>query len=240
MNPDHYKMFGTEHLISILVVSLIGFAIIFSVKTLCNHRQKRLVAVFLGLLLIIPEIPDFLYRTYILTEPVENNLPLHLCGVSLYITAFSLVTMNYRAFEIAYFWGLGGALMALLSPGDIFYFPHLLNIIFYSSHSLIVIGLLYIAIIFGYRPTWRSLVKASILNFFYMAIVAPINLLLDTNYLFIRYKPKGSTFLDFMGSWLWYIISMAVAGVIFYSILYAPYFIKDVINREREQPNNPF
>jgi hypothetical integral membrane protein (TIGR02206 family) len=234
MNPDHYKMFGAEHLVSILVVSLIGFSIIFSVKTFCNHRQKRMVAVFLGLLLIIPEIPDLLYRTYILTEPVKNNLPLHLCGVSLYITAFSLVTMNYKAFEIAYFWGLGGALMALLSPGDIFYFPHLLNVIFYSSHSLIVIGVLYLALIAGYRPTWKSLVKASVLNILYMAIVAPVNLLLDTNYLFIRYKPKGSTFIDFMGPWPWYIISMSVAGVIFYSTLYAPYFIKDAINRQKE------
>lgn len=229
MNPYHYKMFGTEHLISMLVVALVGMLIIFSVKILCNHQQKRLISVYLGLLLIIPEIPDLLYRTYILIEPVKNNLPLHLCGVSLYIIAFSLLTKSYSAFEIAYFWGLGGALMALLSPGDIYYFPHMLNNIFYSSHSLIVIGVLYMVFIFGYRPTWRSLVKASVLNILYMAIIAPINLLLDTNYLFICYKPKGSTFIDFMGPWPWYIFSMAVAGVVFYSILYTPYFIKDLL-----------
>jgi len=227
-------MFGTEHLVSLLVVALIGFSIIFTVKKFCGHKQKRLVAVILGLWLILPEIPDLLYRTYNLAEPVKNNLPLHLCGVSLYLTAFSLITMRYWPFEIAYFWGLGGALMALLSPGDIFYFPHILNIIFYSSHSLIVIGVIYMVIIFGFRPTRKSLVKAGVLNILFMAAVAPINLLLDTNYLFIRYKPKGSTFIDYMGSWPWYIISMAVAGFVIYCILYTPYMIKDVINRKRK------
>ena len=52
------------------------------------------------------------------------------------------------------------------------------------------------------------------------------------------YKSKGSTFLDFMGPWPWYIFSMAAAGVIFYSILFAPYFIKDVINRRKGQTNS--
>ncbi len=123
--------------------------------------------------------------------------------------------------------------MALLSPGDIFYFPHLLNIIFYSSHALIVIGVLYMVFIFGYWPTWRSLFKASVLSILYMALISLINILLDTNYLFIRYKPKGSTFIDFMGPWPWYIISMAVAGVVLYCILFTPFIIKDLINRKR-------
>ena len=233
MNPHSYKMFGTEHLISIAIVSLIGIFIIFSVKKICNNKQKRLISICLCLLLVLPEIPDFLYRTYILFEPVKNNLPLHLCGVSLYIVAVGLVTRSYFAFEIAYFWGLGGGIMALLSPGDIFYFPHILNIIFYSSHSLIVIGVFYMIFIFGYRPNLKSLFKASGLNILYMVIISPINLLLDTNYLFIRYKPKGSTFIDFMGPWPWYIISMAVAAIIFYCILYAPYFMNDLLNKKK-------
>lgn len=212
MNPNTYKMFGAEHLISIAVISIIGFLILFSAKVFCNHRQKRLISIGLGLLLVVPELPDLLYRTTILLEPIKNNLPLHLCGISLYIIACSLLMNSYRAFEIAYFWGLGGSLMALLSPGDIFYFPHILNIIFYSSHSLIVIGVLYMTIIFGYQPTWRSLLKASILNILYMVLIAPINLLLDTNYLFLRHKPKGTTFIDLMGTWPWYIISMTDGG----------------------------
>jgi len=229
-------MFGAEHAISLAVICFSGILIIFFVNLLCNDKQKRIISVCLGLLLVFPEIPDLLYRTYILFEPVKNNLPLHLCGVSLYIVAISLVTRNYRAFEISYFWGLGGAFMALLSPGDIFYFPHILNIIFYSSHALIVIGVLYMVFIFGYRPTWRSLFLASVINILYMALVAPLNLLLDTNYLFLRYKPKGSTFIDYMGPWPWYIASMAVAGIILYCILYLPYIFKDLENRRKISP----
>jgi hypothetical integral membrane protein (TIGR02206 family) len=224
-------MFGAEHLISIAVISIIGFLILFSAKVFCNHRQKRLISICLGLLLIVPELPDLLYRTTILLEPIKNNLPLHLCGISLYIIAYSLIRNSYRAFEIAYFWGLGGALMALLSPGDIFYFPHMLNIIFYSSHSLIIIGVLYMAIVIGYQPTWLSLLKASILNTLYMVLIAPINLLLGTNYLFLRQKPKGATFIDLMGSWPWYIISMVIAGILVYFILYLPFPIRKIATR---------
>ncbi len=233
MNPYHYEMFGTEHLLSMAIVSLLGFVIIFFTKKYGSERGKQYVAIALSLLLIIPEIPDLLYRTYVLVEPLKTNLPLHLCGISLYIVTFGLITRNYLAFEIAYFWGLGGALMAILSPGDIFYFPHTLNIIFYSSHSLIIIGVLYMVFMFGYRPTFKSLIKASVLNVLYMGLIAPVNLLLDTNYLFLRYKPKGDTFIDFMGPWPWYLLSMAVAAVIFYSVLFAPYLVKDLMDKRR-------
>lgn len=229
MNPHHYQLFGTGHLASLAFIFIAGIVIIYSGTKLGSVKQKNRLAVIIGLFLIIPEIPDFLYRTYVLFEPVKDNLPLHLCGISLYITALALFLRKQILFEIAYFWGLGGALLAVLSPGDIFYFPHILNIIFYSSHGLIIIGALYMAIVLKFRPTPVSLVRVGLINLAYVMLIYPVNFLIDANYLFLRFKPKGTTLINHMGPWPVYVAVMILLGFISYIILYLPYFLHDVM-----------
>ncbi len=229
MNPYHYQLFGPGHLISLAVLFIAGIIIIYSGTKLISEEQRKRLTILITLCLIIPEIPDLFYRTYILMEPVKDNLPLHLCGVSLYITAYALISGRQIFFELAYFWGLGGAIMALLSPGDIFYFPHLLNLIFYSSHGLIIIGVLFMVIVRKFRPDIFSLLRASVINAAYLLLVYPVNIILDTNYLFLRFKPKGDTLINHMGPWPVYIAGMLALGIASYIILYLPFLTKDFI-----------
>ena len=39
---------------------------------------------------------------------VQSSLPLHLCGIGLYMTVLTLVTRKQIIFEMACFWGLVG------------------------------------------------------------------------------------------------------------------------------------
>ncbi len=239
MNPYHYQMFGPGHLTSIAALSGLGIIIIYLGTKLETEERINQLAILLSLLLVIPEIPDLFYRTYIIFEPVKNNLPLHLCGVSLYVTAFALILKKQILFEIAYFWGLGGAIMAILSPGDIFYFPHILNIIFYSSHGLIIIGVLFMVIVQKFRPTLFSLLRACVINVAYVFLIYPVNIILDTNYLFLSFKPKGATLINHMGPWPVYIGVMLVIGFIFYLILYVPFLTKDILVKMKKGEMTP-
>lgn len=235
MNPYHYQMFGPGHLTSIALLFAAGIIIIYLGTKLVTEKRIKQFAILLSLCLVIPEIPDLLYRTFFLLEPVKDNLPLHLCGVSLYITAFALVLKKQILFEIAYFWGLGGAIMAILSPGDIFYFPHILNIIFYTSHGLIIIGVLFMVIVLKFRPTFSSLFRVCVINIAYVFLIYPLNILLDTNYLFLRFKPKGATLINHMGPWPVYVIAMLALGFAFYLILYIPFLTKDISGKIKKR-----
>lgn len=83
-------------------------------------------------------------------------------------------------------------------------------------------------LIFNYRPTKNSFIKSYIITQVYAIVMGLVNYLLDTNYLFLCRKPDTATPLDWMGSWPWYIVNAQIVLIIFWIILYTPYFIKDI------------
>jgi hypothetical integral membrane protein (TIGR02206 family) len=224
---ESFQLFGTVHLWTIFVIVILGFILIYPVKKYANDKLKIAIGISIGIFMIIQEIIDRGYHILVLNEPVKDNLPLHLCGISVFLVAILLINRNYEIFEVSYFWGLAGASISIITPDVAFVFPHLLNITFFLSHALIVIGVLYMIFVFGYRPTNKSFIKSYIITHLYVIFIGVINYILDTNYLFLCHKPDAETPLDFMGPWPWYIISLEIALILFWVILYLPYFLKD-------------
>jgi hypothetical integral membrane protein (TIGR02206 family) len=85
-------------------------------------------------------------------------------------------------------------------------------------------------LVVGYRPTLKSLWKTFLVTNAYMLIIAPINLLLDGNYLFICRPPDTPSLIDYLGPWPWYILSLEIVGLLFFFVFYAPFGIKDLVS----------
>ena len=65
----------------------------------------------------IEELIDDIYRVFDAKGwDIKADLPLHMCGFSVMATSWVLLTRNQLMFELAYFWGFGGAVQALLTP----------------------------------------------------------------------------------------------------------------------------
>jgi len=228
---ESFQLFGTVHLWTIFVLVVIGVALIFPTRKFATEKQKIMIGASIGIFMIIQEFVDRGYHIFIEKSPIQNNLPFHLCGISVFLVAILLINRNYKLFEISYFWGLSGALVSILTPDVGYTFPHLLNITFFLSHALIFIGVLYMIFIFDYRPTLISARKSFFILHAYALIIGILNYIINTNYLFLCHKPESETPLDFMGPWPWYIISLEIAVILFWVILYSPYFIKDLLNK---------
>jgi len=78
-------------------------------------------------------------------------------------------------------------------------------------------------VVLGLRPRRWSPLWAWLITNAYAAAVFPVNVLLDTNYLYIMRKPATPSLLDVLGPWPWYLLPLdAVAlGVLF--LCYAPF-----------------
>jgi len=170
------------------------------------------------------------------------TLPLHLCGAAVVLSAIMLMNKSYRLYEIIYFWGLGGALQALLQP-DIgaFSYPHFRFFQFFVSHGLIVTASIFATFIFHYRPHFKSVFKIFGLTNLYMLFIAVFNYFTDGNYLFICHKPETASLLDFMGPWPWYILSLEMVGLISFMIYYSPFAIADLFKKRKivPEPESP-
>jgi hypothetical integral membrane protein (TIGR02206 family) len=159
-------------------------------------------------------------------------LPLHLCSVLVWAGALMLVTKNYRIYEFMYFMGIAGAIQALATPDiGIYGFPHFWFFQTFISHGLIVTSAIYMTVVEGFRPTWKSMLRVAVWMNIYVVIIYFINAAIGSNYLMINYKPDTPSLLDLLPEWPIYILYMELLGMISVLLLYLPFVVKDVRSR---------
>lgn len=155
-------------------------------------------------------------------------LPLHLCSLFVFLSAYMLVAKHYKIYEFAYFMGIAGATQALLTPDAGAYgFPHFRAFQVMVSHGCIVTAAVYMTVVEGFRPTWVSYLRVVIGTNLYMLFVGLVNWRLGSNYLFIAHKPETASLLDVLGPWPWYILAMEALGLVLCLLLYTPFAIRD-------------
>ena len=129
-------------------------------------------------------------------------MPLHLCGVAVWLTALTLLFRNEKAYEIVYFWGLVGAANAVLTPGGLAVdFPEYRFSQYFIAHSGIVTGVLFATWGLGMRPTLRGMFRAFGYLAAFAAFVAVANLALGSNFMWLSGPPPGTVSPFFAAPW---------------------------------------
>ncbi len=216
-------MFSPSHLITLAVVALLcgSFLLIRGPRFAAVRTVFRYTAVAL-LLGTEALLHLWVYEGGAWT--IQTMLPFQLCTVSGYLCVAMLLTRRRWLFEYAYFFGLGGALPALLTPSVGPYgFPHFCFWEYVISHGLIVSTPLFMAIAEGYRPRFGAVLRVLVALNLLMACVGVLNWWIGSNYLFLCSKPWGPTLFDLLGPWPWYLVSVETLGVLVILLLYAPY-----------------
>lgn len=147
---------------------------------------------------------------------------MQLCDAGVWLSVLACLTVIPAIVEFAYFAGLAGATMALLTPNLISPWPTYPAIYFFAAHGGIVISM--VALVFGgcgklrRGAVWRSfgLLMA------YAALVGLVDWASGSNFMFLLRKPDAASALDGMGPWPWYLLSGAAAGLMFFGLLWLP------------------
>lgn len=235
-----FELFSTSHLAAlILIIALNGIIFIFR-ERIRNEKAANYLRYILALILILQEISYNLWHAYIGNWSLGSTLPLHLCGISVVLSAVVLLTQSYKIYEIVFFWGIGGASMALLTPDvGIYGFPHYRYFQFFISHGSIVTACLFATFVFKFRPNFKSLWRAVIALNIYTILIAGVNALTRGNYLYISSKPATASLMDYLGPWPWYIVILELLGLILFLVIYSPFALQNFLNRKRVK-DKPF
>jgi hypothetical integral membrane protein (TIGR02206 family) len=222
-----FELFGPAHLIALAIVLLANLVLPY----LRDHSTPRLRTRFRYTLAVILLVNESLWHIWNYTTghwTIQTMLPLHLCSVLVWVSAYMLVSKNYTIYEFAYFMGIAGAMQALLTPDAGRYgFPHFRFFQTFISHGSIILAAVYMTVVEGFRPTWKSFQHVFIYGNLYMLVVGAINSLIGSNYLFIMHKPETASLLDLLGPWPWYILVMELIALALCMLLYLPFAIKD-------------
>ena len=181
------------------------------------------VAAIIALTLVVAELS---WQPYVVangTWSTASSLPVQLCDVAGFVAAAALLWRQILLVEVAYFWGLGGTLQAVLTPDLKDHFPSFPYLQFYVTHDLVILAALFLVFGLALQPRPGAVRRTFVLTVVFAIVVGVIDLATGGNYMYLRQVPASGSLLDLMGPWPWYIAAGAVLTLVALAILYAPF-----------------
>ena len=220
--PADFQPFSTEHLVALGVLSCLCGLVGWSAKRI-SPAQADVLGRILGISLVGYVVTVYLERAVAGELRWEDSLPLELCHWVLLACIVALFWPNRLAFEIAYFWGLGGTLQAVVTPDLGQGFPSWNFIQFFWAHGTILLAIVYLAAARDLRPDGGSVRRMFLAVNFYALVVGSLDLVFGWNYGYLRHPPLQPSLIDYLGPWPWYILSLEGVALLSFIILDLPW-----------------
>ena len=233
MSPElPFQPYGWPHLTVIFLTITLPFALAAFGRRTKSRRVERTIVVLLSAMLILNYVA---YLIFVRSQGIvswQQMLPLQLCDWGMVVVIVAMWTGSQRWFEVAYFWGIGGTLQAVLTPNLRFGFPDWRFISFFTSHSGIIVGVIFLMLTRRYRPYPMSIVRTFIWSELYFVVTMIADALTGFNYGFLLHKPEAFSILSFLSdSRPLYLLEMHGVALLFFLGLYAPFAIVDLFRR---------
>ncbi len=226
-----FNPYGLAHLVVIGLTITLPFILAAVART---RKAEKSIVVCLSLLLILN------YTVYLcLTHSLgavswKQVLPLQLCDWAMVVIIVALWTHRRGWFEVAYFWGIGGTLQAVLTPDLSYGFPHFRFFSFFISHCGVIVGVVFLMLVHHLRPRPFSIVRVFAWTELYFVITLAADAFTGVNYGFLLHKPEAKTLLSILSdSRPRYLLEMHVLALAFFGVLYLPFLVADLICGKR-------
>ena len=219
-----FKTFGLTHLIWLAAGVLVCIAACTFYRKLSEKKRKTVLTV-LGAYIFLQEM----IKNLVLILQGEfgwGHLPFHLCGINILLIAFDIVKQTKVVRSFLYYFAIPGAVLALLFPNwttmPVWNFFHIHS---FTIHILLVLYPL-LLVTTGQADTSLKAAFRGIGLLVAMAIpVYGLNLLWDTNFMFLMKPDKGNPlelFQKLLGSHLW---GFPILLPVVILVMYIPVFV---------------
>tara|TARA_B100000131_G_scaffold52992_1_gene47785 strand:- start:2501 stop:3211 length:711 start_codon:yes stop_codon:yes gene_type:complete len=228
MEPQPFVILGTSHLVTLIIILCLAIFFPRAYKDKPVY-QKENVAKVLGISIILLELIKPFIWNY-MDYPWIRLLPIHMCSLSGFFIGVFLLTKRRLFFEVAFFWGIGGGINALITPDVTLTFPDPKYILFFLGHGLLLVNIGYACIALNNRPTFESVKNGILFSMAILPVIYLINLLLGppANYWYLGAKPtEGQSIMDFFPDPPLHIPLLIIIGALLFLLIYSPYWIYD-------------
>lgn len=213
------QLFGPLHLA--LVAITVALSAVLSWACATRPNAVRPLRLAMGIVLAATEITWYVFR-YSQEAIHAGNLPLELCDVVAWLACAACLRLSPAIVEVAYFAGVAGAGMAILTPDLWSPWPSFAAIVFFVSHGAIVVAVS--MLVFGrvvpLRPgaVWRSFGWLLL----YVLALMIVNAVTGANYMYLRRKPEAASLLNVLGPWPVYLFTGAAVALALFWLLWLP------------------
>ena len=216
---------GLSHILTV-ILSISSIILIPKYLKDTSFKVKNSFKYLIIFLLLINQIMDF-YREGIAIGRWQEGLPLHLCDFSTMAIILYFLTKKRDFFVFAFFFGIAGGGMSILTPDTVYGFPYIGYIQSQIGHTMILMGVTYAMIIDKQRPYLIDVPKALFYASLLLLFIYFMNYILGTNYWFLAEKPIGDNITSFMRPEPFHIIDLYIAAIVICYAIYLPYYLRD-------------
>jgi len=251
MNDDvtHFAQFSGEHFAALAVIAVVAIALVALLRRFAGQageaRVRWLVCWALAVVLVASQLAEQGTAVAAGYWSAQETLPLHLCDIAVFVVAIALVGAarvrttaggwRQLLYELAWFWGIGGTVQALLTPDLNDPFPKPAYFAYFAEHGAIVAAVVVMTAGLRLRPTRGALCRVWLLTNTLAVPVGVIDALLGANYMFLCGPPKNPSIYDYFGSWPWSLLTLEVVGTGILGVCYAPFWLSDRRSRPPRQ-----
>ncbi|HEV8578572.1 MAG TPA: TIGR02206 family membrane protein [Thermoanaerobaculia bacterium] len=229
-SAPRFVLFGPAHLTVLFLTFALPMFLAWLVRRPGGDRLAKPIAWTFAAVLLLDQIVMTIWGM----GPgmnLKDNLPLHLCDWATFTCVAALIWRHRLSYELTYFWGLAGTLQAVITPDLEVGFPDPGFFAFHIAHAGLIAAVLFLTLGLAMRPYPRSLVRAFLWLQLYAVVTAILNLLLDTNYGYLRRKPALPSLLDYLGPWPVYLVSLEALALTLFLLCYLPFAVADWMRR---------
>ncbi|MDB2535289.1 TIGR02206 family membrane protein [Gammaproteobacteria bacterium] len=229
MNANPFILFGTTHIVTIIAITLVSIFLPLIYKTKSEY-QKSIMTKAIAFVIFCHVIISPYKDLYLLDNPYNwrEVLPFHMCDLSEIFLIFFLLGGPSILYKCAFFWGLAGATMAIITP-DI-EFLDLDYAFFMIGHGMIIIGIMYATVALNNRPYAKDIVTVSLIT---ALILLPITYLINyilgepANFWYLMQKPAGASLMDAFPEPPYHLLVTTPLAILMFCLIYIPYYVKD-------------
>ena len=233
MSASPFVLFGNIHIVTMLSIlaASVFIPLIYKNKSVA---QKSVMTKIIACIVIAHVVISPYKDLFILENPYNwrEVLPFHMCDLSEIFLAWFLLGGPKILYKCAFFWGIAGATMAIITP-DISH--HDLDYAFFMiGHGMIVIGIMYATIALNNRPYAKDILTVSFITaFILLPITYLINLILGepANFWYLMAKPAGASLMDAFPEPPFHLLVLTPLALAMFFLIYTPYFIKDRLQK---------
>ena len=219
-----FQLFSLNHIITILAV--VGSSILFPLfcNVAFNSNININISYFIGFILIAHELIKPFYRYEFYNDPFIEILPLHMCHLAAISMGLFLFTKKNIFFEIGYFWGMTGNVMAILTP-DLNFFFDWRFFTYYFGHNMLLLSIIFTLVCLRNNIDFKSIVRVSLITLTFLPLIYFLNTILGdgANYWYLSVIPESTSILSLLPNPPLHIIILIPIGIVLMIIVYAPY-----------------
>jgi hypothetical integral membrane protein (TIGR02206 family) len=215
-----FPTFGPAHLAILAAVPLAAAALAAVARRRPAAERPLRLALAVGL--AVNELAWYVHAVRSGWVRPPHGLPLDLCDVVLWLTAWALVAPRPALLEIVYYLGLAGSGMALLTPDPGAALASYEGAKFFVAHGGALGAVLFLVLAGALRPRPGSWWRVFLWVNAYAALVALFDWRFRTNYMYLREKPASATLLDVLGPWPWYVLAAEPVALALLWLLHLP------------------